>query len=163
MSESQTPPNEDLGPPSPAALRDMRWLAAVLWSGLLLALLFTSVKAMESYTQGTIATRYFGVGPQADEGSDPETLAIAGLALSGLAALAIVTGWYQFVRATKALLVAYGYSGRADEEPSPNEWVTEDDKQGSRTMLSDVLQYVGLAWAVIIVTPAALAAVQAFA
>lgn len=141
----------------------MRWLAAVLWGGLLLALLFTSMNAVESYTEGTIATRYLAMFSQVMEEPHERTVAVTGIALSSLAALAVVGGWFQFVRATKALLVDYGYSGRADEEPSPNGWVTDDDTRGGRTMLSDVLKYVGMAWAVIIMTPAILGAVQMLA
>lgn len=163
MSAEQSPVTDEAGPPSPTALRDMRWLAAVLWGGLLLALLVTSMKAIESYTQGSIATRYIALAPRDGRPPDQNAMAIAGLVLSGLTALALLGGWRQFVRATMALLIAYGYSGRPDEEPSPVEWVTADGVNGARTMLSDVLQYVGIAWALIILTPAALAATEAFA
>lgn len=153
---------EDIGPASPTALRDARWLAAALWGGLLLALLFTSAKGIESFTQGSITARYFNIELQGRSAPDENSLAVTGLVLSGLTALALLAGWYQFVRATQALLVAYGYSGREGEEPSPAEWLTTDDGDGNRTMLSDVLQYVGVAWAVMIVTPAILGAARVF-
>ena len=130
--------------------------------GLLLALLVTSVKAIESFTQGSIATRYINLGGPNGSSSEDNALAIAGLVLSGLAALTLFAAWYQFVRATTALLVAYGDSGRDDEMPSPSEWLATNENRTARTMLSDVLQYVGAAWVVIIVTPAVLTATEVF-
>ncbi len=42
--------------PGPA-LRDVRWLTGIIWVALLVALLVTSIYAMNAFTQGTIATR----------------------------------------------------------------------------------------------------------
>lgn len=162
MNEEQSSDSEVREAASPAALRDMRWIGAVLWMSLLLGLLVTSMKAIDAYTDGSTATRYLAFGPDATEGPDDEALAVAGLALSGLAAAALIGAWFQFVLATSVLLAAYGYSGRKDEEPGPADWIIPGEEGFTRTMLGTVLQYLAAAWGVIIVTPAVLTAVEVF-
>ncbi len=152
------------------ALRDVRWLTGIIWAGLLVALLVTSVNAVHAFTQGTLASRVFGPitsFPQ-DPGDAARSGALAGLCLSALAALAVLGGWIAFARVTKAVVVALA------DSPTPGaaaaaEWliVSEDAEPSlitvARTLASDVLVFVGAAWLVIIVTPAILAAVQAYA
>ena len=172
MSDQPASSGTTLVPRALAALRDARWLAGAIWAGLLVALLFTSSHAVTSFTQGGIATVYFGQSLDSMDRPDNHALATAGLILSGGAALALLGGWWGFVRATKALVIGYSYSADEGEEPMPAEWVLEaaqpeDDSEPqpdpTRTMVSDVLQYVGIAWVVIIMTPAVLGAVRAFA
>ena len=171
MSNQLSSDGTSPGPGALAALRDARWLAGAIWAGLLLALLFTSAQAVNSFTQGGLASRFFVSNMNGMDPSQNHAIALVGLILSGGAALALLGGWWGFVRATRALVVAYSYSADEGEEPMPAEWVleathaegeSEAQPNPARTMVSDVLQYVGIAWAVIIVTPAVLAAVQAF-
>ncbi len=151
------------------ALRDTRWLAGGIWAGLLGALLVTSITAVDAFTQGSIASRYFAavsnIGP--GQGHSDDALAVTGLIVSGLAALALFGGWFAFVRATRAMLLAYADAGIGDDEaPAPAEWVTDESSADStrtqvlRIVPADVVMYIGLAWAVIIVMPAILAAVE---
>ena len=172
MSDQPSPGGTSPGAGTLAALRDARWLAGAVWAGLLLSLLFTSAQAVTSFTQGGLTSRFFVPTMNGQDPGQNHAIAVAGLILSGGAALALLGGWWGFVRATKALVVAYSYSADEGEGPIPAEWVVEAAQaegdagaqpDPTRTMVSDVLQYVGVAWAVIIVTPAVLAAVQAFA
>ena len=171
MSDQPSPSGTNSGAEAIAALRDARWLAGAIWAGLLLALLFTSAQAAPAFTQGGLASRFFVSNMNGMDPSQNHAIAVAGLILSGGAALALLGGWWGFVRATKALVIGYSYSADEGEDPIPAEWVLEEARaegdaeaqpNPTRTMVSDVLQYVGVAWAVIIVTPAVLAAVQAF-
>lgn len=171
MSDQPSPSGTSSGAGAHAALLDARWLAGAIWAGLLLALLFTLAQAAPAFTQGGLASVYFGQSLNGQEHNRDNALALTGLILSGGAALALLGGWWGFVRATKALVIGYSYSADEGEEPMPAEWVleaagpeTEAEPQAdpTRTMVSDVLQYVGIAWAVIIVTPAVLGAVRVF-
>jgi hypothetical protein len=172
MSDQPATNGTNSGPGALAALRDARWLAGAIWVGLLLALLFTSSHAVSAFTQGGLATAYFGQSMSGEDHDRNNAIAMVGLTLSGGAALALLGGWWGFVRATKALVIGYSYSADEGEDPMPAEWVleaspAEDDAEAqpdpTRTMVSDVLQYVGIAWAVIIMTPAVLSAVRVFA
>lgn len=155
-------------PVNAQALRDTRWLAAGIWAGLLAALLVTSTAAVEAFTQGSIASRYLTVSNVGDNSSS-NTLAISGLILSGVTAAALLGAWFGFVRATRSLVFAYSDAGSSDdEEPAPSEWVSEAPSVDSaaavfRAVPADLLVFIGVAWVAIVMTPAVLGAVQAFA
>jgi hypothetical protein len=168
MSDDDSSP-ATVGPAAALHLRDSRWLAGAIWAGLLAALLVTSVAAVESFTQGSIASRYFTLGNPSFPASDnrDHALAIAGVVMSALAALALLAAWYSFVRTTRSLVLAYADAGASDdEEPAAAEWLMEgaarDGSTVYRAMPSELLLYVGMAWAAIIMTPAVLGAVEAF-
>jgi hypothetical protein len=155
------------GPAATLHLRDSRWLAGGIWAGLLAALLVTSVAAVESFTQGSIASRYFSFGAVQPGNENEHGLAVAGVIMAGLAALALLAAWYSFVRTTRSLVLAYADAGVSEEEePAAAEWLMEGaGRDGStvyRAMPSELLIYVGMAWAAIIMTPAVLGAVEAF-
>jgi hypothetical protein len=149
-----------------AALRDVRWLSGLIWLGLLAALLVTSSYGITAFTQGSIATRYFPANGLGDPDAKGR-IAIAGLVASGLAAAAIVMAWFQFVRATRALIVAYGPE---DGDPATSlvaaEWISDETPEGrsarTRIPVGDALLYIGASWAVLIVMPAFLNAVASF-
>ena len=176
-SSRTTSPTEN--PPHPAsfqtALRDVRWLAGGVWAGVLVALLVTSAVAITAFTQGSLLTfsaRSFTSIAGNQGTSNGHAIAIAALLLAILEAMALFIAWTAFVRATRNLVTAYAYdAGEADEAPAAAEWITEvmyvdsdpNDPPAPRMIIADVVQFIGAAWVVLIVTPAVMLAVTTFA
>jgi len=161
--------------PLQAALRDGRWLAGGIWAGVLLALLVTSAVAITAFAEGSLAsasTRSFA-SIAGTPLNNSHAVAVAGLCMAGLEALALFTAWTAFVRATRNLVTAYAFdAGEADEAPAAAEWIADvpysdarpdEPEPTPKVIIADVIQFVGVAWAIVIVTPAVLLAVTAFA
>ena len=163
--------------PLQAALRDGRWLAGGIWAGVLLALLVTSAVAITAFAEGSLAsasTRSFAsIAGTPLNNNNSHAVAVAGLCMAGLEALALFTAWTAFVRATRNLVTAYAFdAGEADEAPAAAEWIADvpysdarpdEPEPTPKVIIADVIQFVGVAWAIVIVTPAVLLAVTAFA
>ena len=178
MSEqSSSRTNAPSTPPHPAsfqiALRDVRWLAGGVWLGVLVALLVTSAVAITAFTQGSLVTfssRSF-TSINGSQPNDGHAIAIAALLLAILEAMALFIAWTAFVRATRNLVTAYAFdAGEADEAPAAAEWITEvmyvdsdpNDPPAPRMIIADVVQFIGAAWVILIVTPAVMLAVTTF-
>ena len=179
-SASDSPAGMPLAPGAPphlasfqTALRDVRWLAGGIWAAVLVALLVTSAVAITAFTQGSLLTfsaRSF-TSIAGNQGTNGHAVAIAALCLAALEALALFTAWTAFVRATRNLVTAYAYdAGEADEAPAAAEWITDvmyvdsdpNDPPAPRMIIADVVQFIGVAWAILIVTPAVMLAVTTF-
>lgn len=146
---------------SAASLRDTRWLAGAIWGASLLALLVTSWAGLGSGGSAVDLTLFsifaFG-GPEPDPNRD--LAAAASLVISAAIALAIVTAWWIFARATQGLLSALAdASDGATDEATPGIWLSQDDR---RSPLSDLLTYLGVTWALIILRPVVIGSIQVF-
>jgi hypothetical protein len=147
---------------SAAALRDTRWLAGGIWGGLLLALVVTSVYGINSFTQGSLASRYLGL-PLQNASPNEKVAAAVGMIASGVAALILLAAWRSFATMTNVLVGALaGSSDAADDSPAPADWLLPDVNGGVFTRVGEVVQFVGFAWAVMIATPALLSLATAF-
>lgn len=140
-----------------------------------MALLVTSAVSITAFTQGGLLT-FSARGFASIAGTRPNNghaVAIAALLLAALEAMALFLAWTAFVRATRNLVTAYAYdAGEADEAPAAAEWITEvvyaepspdDPPLAPRMIIADVVQFIGVAWAVLIFTPAVMLAVGVFA
>ncbi|MGH2633787.1 MAG: hypothetical protein ACRDG3_10295 [Tepidiformaceae bacterium] len=172
MSEPSRSRSSSTGGPPPhaaslqTALRDVRWLAGGIWVGILAALLVTSAVSITVLAQGSLLT--FSAGSD-----NAHAVAIAAVLLAVLEAMALFLAWTAFVRATRNLVTAYAYdAGEADEAPAAAEWITDmmyadadpnDPPLAPRMIIADVVQFIGVAWVVLILTPAVMLAVTAFA
>ena len=99
---------------SAAALRDTRWLAGGIWGGLLLALVVTSVYGINSFTQGSLASRYLGL-PLQNASPNEKVAAAVGMIASGVAALILLAAWRSFATMTNVLVGALAGSSDAAE------------------------------------------------
>lgn len=160
---SDQPNSEQMEPASPAALRDTRWLAGAIWGALLLALVVTSGYGITSFAQGSISSRYIGLPLSGDDAPSAKVAALAGIVLSAIAALLILAAWRAFAKATNALVGALADASDAtDDQPAPGDWIVADPRGVVLTMAGEVVQFVGAAWAVMVVTPAILGLATAF-
>jgi hypothetical protein len=154
-----------------AALRDGRWIAATLWLGLLAALLVTSAYSVSALA-GTGVVSTFGFVSFAERGSQDTPLdevASWSVAVSALAAAGLFMAWLAFVRATRALVIAFSEDvGDPAAAPVIAEWLppasTETDGPAStRTAATDVLLFLGATWVILLVGKAVLNVVAAYA
>jgi hypothetical protein len=160
---SDSPELENYAPASPAALRDARWLTAAIWGALLLALVVTSGYGITSFAQGSISSRYIGL--PLTGGSDPnqKVAAVAGIIMSAAAALLIFAAWWSLARATNTLVNAIANSSDAEDDvPAAADWVATRRDNMLFTVAGEVVQFLGAAWAVMVVTPAVLGLTTAF-
>ena len=159
---SDQPEPTTIGPSSPAALRDTRWLSGGIWAAVLVALLVSSRAGLGAgigvFDFGTLSlVAYSGV-----ERSDPnrELAASAALILTVGIALSLVVAWWAFARATQALVAALSDSTDGDEDvPVPGIWLIEGK---GRSPLSELATYLGIAWALIVLRPVVVTAIHVF-
>ena len=158
---SDEPEPTTVGPSSPAALRDTRWLSGGIWAAVLVALLVSSraglgagIGVFDFSTLSLIA--YDGL-----ERSDPnrELAASAALIFTLGIALALVVAWWAFARATQALVAALSDSTGEEDAPVPGIWLIEGK---GRSPLSELATYLGIAWALIVLRPVVVTAIQVF-
>ncbi len=156
-------PDSAVEPANPAALRDGRWLAGGIWGALLLTLVTTSGYGIKAFSDGSIASRYIGLPLDGSSEASAKVAAVLGVVLSTAAALLILAAWRAFVRTTNVLISALADSNDdPDEAPVPADWMMTDAKGAVFTAAGEVVQFVGLAWAVMVVTPALLGLSVAF-
>jgi hypothetical protein len=137
---SDAPDGAQLEQADAVALRDVRWLTGVIWVGLLVALLVTSVYAINSSGIGSVITRYFSLpanSTAADMGEVAKISAVASLGMSALAALAVVGGWLAFARVTKAVVMAF--ADASDQTPTAAEWLIAPEEEASEALLARTL------------------------
>lgn len=160
---SDSPEFENYAPASPAALRDARWLTAAIWGALLLALVVTSGYGITSFAQGSISSRYIGLPLTGGTDPNQKVAAVAGIIMSAAAALLIFAAWRSFAKATNTLVNAIANSSDADDDaPAAADWVATDRNNMLFTVAGEVVQFLGAAWAVMVVTPAVLGLTTAF-
>lgn len=154
---------QEFPPPSPAVLRDVRWLTVAIWGALLLALVVSSAYGIKTFTEGSIASRYIGIplnGPETNQ----RLAAVAGSAASVAAALLLFAAWRAFAIATNTLINALATSSDANDDiPAASEWMAESASGPLVSMAGEVVRFLGPAWAVMVVTPAVIGLVTAFA
>ncbi len=159
MSE-QPESSSGVVPASPAALRDTRWLGGAIWGAELVALLVSSWAgqriATSPYDFGLFAAISSSSGPLEP---DRKLMATAALIITVGIAVVLVAAWWAFAKATHGLIAALSDSSDTEaDEPVPGIWLVP----GGRSPLSDTASYLGVAWALIILRPAVIAAIQAF-
>ncbi len=135
-----------------------------IWLGLLVALLVTSAYAINSSGIGSVITRYFPLSATGTTGHVARTSAVASVVMSALAALAVLGAWLAFARVTRVVVLAL--ADASDVDSAATDLVVEKDDDSrtvvARTLASDVLVFIAVAWVVIIITPAILAVVQTY-
>jgi hypothetical protein len=164
MGDSQT---SDRRPMPAGALRDGRWIAIIFWAGMLVALLLTSAGAVTSLVQGGLYSRSFTIGTNsaADAQHQAEVISILSLIIEAGIGVILLAAWVEFVGATTSLIEAYvGETGDDDELPMAADRLGDEPETRLRTptVVGNVLLYIGIAWAVIVVGPGALAVAAAF-
>lgn len=160
MSE-QPESGGSLLPASAAALRDTRWLGGAIWGAELIALLISSWAAQRVLTS-PYDVGFFAVYNPGNGEYDPDRKLIAAAVLIITAGIAVVlvAAWWAFAKATHALIAALSDSSDTEEDaPVPGIWIAAGT---GRSPLSDAASYLGVAWALIIVRPAVILAIQAF-
>ena len=161
MSDEPTTDSVTVGA---AALRDGRWLAGGIWTALLLALITTSGYGIKAFSEGSISARYFGLPSGDNLDTNARVTSILGIVLSAATALLILAGWRAFARVTNILIAALAESSDEPEEaPVPADWLLTDARGVVFSNAGEVVQFVGFAWAVMVVTPALLAIPISFA
>ena len=147
---------------SPAALRDTRWLAGAIWAVSLLALLVTSAMGM-GQAVGTFDFTALSLLAYSDlgHGEPNRELAVsAALIITAGIALVLVVAWWAFARATQGLIAALSDSSDSrDDSPVRGIWLIEGS---GRSPLSDLLTFLGFAWALIVLRPMVITAIQVF-
>jgi hypothetical protein len=157
------PTQSQFVPSSPSALRDARWLTGGIWAALLLALVVTSGYGITAFAQGSLSSRYIGLPLTGPADPNAKVGAVVGIVLSVATALLILAAWRSFAKATNSLVTALSEASDAPEElPTAADWLAEPQSQPLISIAGEVVQFLGGAWAVMVVTPAVLGVTTAF-
>lgn len=149
---------------TPAALRDTRWLAGLVWGAALLGLIVTSGAAVTAGAFGAagLYVPYIGLeSGSSGSGSDLQLVASFALVITVAIAGVVAYAWWRFGMATRQLLA--GLSEASDDpesDPAPAYWLASVD--GGRSEMVELIPALGMAWALIIIRPVAVIALQIY-
>ncbi len=162
VTEPSEPESEILNS-TPAALRDTRWLAGGIWAAVLLALLVTSWAAVGAGAIGGAGLffPYLGIGLDSSSNeADPELVASFGLIITIALAGVLAYAWWRFATATRQLLEGISdVSDHPNADPAPAYWLASGN---ARSELIDLFPALGVAWALTVIRPVAVIAVQIY-
>jgi hypothetical protein len=160
----QRDPEPEIVNSTPAALRDTRWLAGGIWGAILLTLLVSSWAAVSGGAIGGAGLffPYLGLGLDSNNGeADPELVASFALIITIALAGVLLFAWWRFATATRQLLAGISdVSDHPNADPAPAYWL--GGSNAARSELVDLFPALGVAWALIVIRPVAVLALQIY-
>ena len=148
---------------TPAALRDTRWLAGGIWGAVLLALLVSSWAAVSGGATGGAGLffPYLGLGLENNGDANPELVASVALIITIALAGVLAFAWWRFATVTRQLLNGISdVSDHPNADPAPTFWLAGPNP--ARSELVDLFPALGVAWALLVIRPVAVIALQIY-